>query len=201
MKVVGITGGSGTGKSAIASYFEEKYQAYRIDADKIGHQVIKKGMPAYDLIIKNFGSTILDEVGEINRKILGSIVFSDEKKLKLLNSITHPLIISMINHEIEKCILQNQQYSFILIDGALLIETKIYENIDELWVVYVHLEQRIQRLKKRDNLSRKQILQRIEKQMSWEILQQYADRIIDNSGEFIETIIQCDKIAKEFLHF
>ncbi|NLL69946.1 MAG: dephospho-CoA kinase [Epulopiscium sp.] len=199
MKVVGLTGGSGTGKSKIASYFEKQYKAYLIDADQIGHKIIKKGMPAYSLLIKHFGHTILDETKEINRKKLGAMVFMDPEKLKLLNKITHPFIVSKIDETITQCSLQDQQHSFIMIDGALLVEANVHKKVDELWVVYANLDCRIKRLKKRDGLSQDQILQRIEGQMPWETLCQYAHRIIDNSGDFTETMMQCDQIVKDFL--
>ncbi|NMA82780.1 MAG: dephospho-CoA kinase [Epulopiscium sp.] len=198
MKVAGLTGGSGTGKTTIAHYFVRQYQAYLIDADRIGHDIIKKGRPAYTLLVDHFGCEILEATEGINRKKLGAIVFSDKEKLSLLNEITHPFIVKEIKKRIHYAT-QSQEYSFILIDGALLVEAKIHENVDELWAVYTSMENRICRLKKRDFLSEAQIKQRIESQMPWDTLKQYANRIIDNNGDFTVTMLQCDQIADTFL--
>lgn len=180
-KIIGITGGSGSGKSAASSILKNK-SAYLIDADGVAHDIIKKGMPAYHEIIDCFGSTILNELFEIDRKKLASIVFKDKSKLVILNNITHKYIIDSIKNDIEKNI-YNIKYKYIVLDAPLLIETGLYKLADTVWLIYADFETRISRIMKRDSISRLAASDRINSQTPFDELQKYADVIINNNSD------------------
>lgn len=189
MKIIGLTGGSGSGKSTVTRLLDQLTKIYIIDADKIGHQIILKGKPAYYEIIKEFGKNILKEDGNINRKLLGKAVFSNPTALDLLNRITHPRIREEILEKITQIKLSSCSYKYIIIDAALLIEVGLHEIVDEVWVVYADLENRIQRIMARDGLSKREAEDRIRVQMPWKEMKRYANRIIDNGQdkEFVKS--------------
>jgi dephospho-CoA kinase len=201
MKVIGLTGGSGSGKSTVVFLLSQLTKVYIIDADKIGHQIILKGKPAYEDIVQHFGKGILKEDGEINRKSLGEIVFSNKDSLNILNQITHPRIKEEIFREIEQIKESHSSYNYIVIDAALLIEIQLHKIVDEVWAVYTEEEKRIQRIMKRDGLGVKQAENRIKSQMSWEEMKRYADRIIDNSKDQDFTLKQLEYILLEDISF
>jgi dephospho-CoA kinase len=185
-RIIGITGGIATGKSTVSNII--KKLGYKvIDADIIAREVVQKGKPAYEEIVKYFGNTIIDEFGNINRKKLGNIVFVDEKKREKLNCITHPYIMEAI----KQSIYDNINEKIIFLDIPLLIETmdklKDYDiHLDEIWLVYVDEESQIQRLMARDNISRNEALNKIRAQMPMEMKKKYATVVIDNRGSVEE---------------
>ena len=91
-KIIGVTGGVGAGKSTVLAWLKEKYQARVIEADQVGHEVMKPGTEAYQRILEEFGPSVLLEDGRIDRACLGAIVFSDKEKLQKLNNIIHPAV-------------------------------------------------------------------------------------------------------------
>ena len=176
--VIGLTGGIASGKSTISSILRE-LGAYIVDADIIARSVVQKGEKAYNEIVQHFGSEILMPNGEINRKGLGHIVFSDIEKLKLLNSITHPEIINRVLKKVEeyKCI----GAKVVVIDAAILIEMGLYSYCDSIWLVIVDRETQIYRLMERDKFAYMDALNRIHAQYNNEKKAQLADVIIDNN--------------------
>lgn len=189
--IIGITGGSGSGKSAISAFLKAKGFLI-IDADEIAHNIIKKGNKAYIEILKIFGNAILDNLDEIDRKKLGNIVFNDKNKLNLLTDCTHKHIIIEI-----KTIINNNLAKNILIDAPLLVESGLNKIVDEAWVVYSDISLRIDRIMERDNITYEQAKKRIECQMDWDELKSYADRIIYNNDDFNFTIKQIEKILND----
>lgn len=187
--VIGITGASGSGKSTVCNFIIENYNAIKIDADKIGHLIIKNGEKAYNEIVEYFGHSVTNENGEINRKILGEIVFSDKKKLEKLSSITHKYIAKKILGDIKKYRELNI-YDYILVDAPLLIEANLHTKVNEIWIVYANLDIRINRLMKRDNLSEKNIRNRLERQSKFDDMKKYANFIIYNNEDDILNIIK-----------
>ena len=182
MKVIGLTGGTGSGKSIVCTQLKKR-NAYIIDADKIAHDIIKKGQPAYEKIVSYFGEEILDEESNIVRKKLGAIVFSDKEKLDFLNKCTHQYISEKINsfiQTIKKC---PNKYQYIILDAPLLIESNLTSICDEIWVVYAKEEDRLKRIMQRDNITYEQAKNRILSQKRWEEYKKYADIIIDNSRD------------------
>lgn len=189
--IIGITGGSGSGKSAISAFLKAKGFLI-IDADEIAHNIIKKGNKAYIEILKIFGNAILDNLDEIDRKKLGNIVFNDKNKLNLLTDCTHKHIIIEI-----KTIINNNLTKNILIDAPLLVESGLNKIVDEAWVVYSDISLRIDRIMERDNITYEQAKKRIECQMDWDKLKSYADRIIYNNDDFNFTIKQIEQILND----
>ncbi len=180
--VIGLTGASGSGKTEIASILKS-FNAFIIDADKVYHSLIKKGEPIYNEIVRHFGLSILDNNKEIDRKRLANIVFSNKNDLNTLNSITHKYIVKKITSEIENA--KNiGQYSYIVLDAPLLIETGLDKLTDDIWLVHADFDTRLDRLIKRDNLDKKDIIKRLNNQTSFEKLAPFASFIIHNNGDY-----------------
>ena len=154
--ILGITGSIGSGKTAAANLFK-KYGFIVIDADKIGHQLMKKNSAAYKKIVNKFGNKILDKNKNIDREKLGDIAFKDIKKLKKLNLIMHPIIISSIKKTIKKT--KNKK---IIIDAPLLLETEAKNLVDKVIVVKTAKIKIIERNKK---FSKQQIERILKRQM------------------------------------
>jgi dephospho-CoA kinase len=193
MKVLGIVGGIGAGKTTIVSLIKQMKDTFVISADQIGHQLLLKGNMGYQQVVDHFGKEILSDSGEIVRKRLGELVFKDSQKLRCLNKITHPLIYNEVKRQIEVC--QKQaKFEFIIIDAALLIEIGLTDFVDVIVAVYANDEVRINRLMKREGLSKEQILERFKAQKKWEEFTSITHTIIDNSFELENTEKQIKKI-------
>lgn len=182
MKIIGLTGGTGSGKGFVSERLKAR-KAYVIDADAVAHEIIEKGRPAYKEIVDCFGSEILDEDGNIFRRKLGNIVFSDKDKLAFLNSCTHKYINMEIMRIIEEVKPQTNVYSAIIIDAPLLAEAGLVDICDDIWVVYADSEVRVKRIMERDSISEEQARNRIASQRSWEEYKELGAVIIDNSSD------------------
>lgn len=178
--IIGLTGGSGSGKSTVAEILKQ-HDMLIIDCDKIAHEIILKGNDTYIELINIFGENILDSSKQIDRKKLGNIVFKDKGKLNLLNECTHKHIVNKVK-EIIKENLNNKDINAIVIDAPLLIEANLHTIVDEVWAVYADTDIRIQRLIKRDNITLEQAKERLQSQMSWVEMVTYADTIIYNNN-------------------
>lgn len=178
MKIVGLTGGIASGKSTVSTMLRE-LGAVVIDVDLVGRDVVSKGGSAYNKIIENFGKEILMDDGNINRKKLGNIVFSDHEKLKLLNQITHPAIIQKVNEMIETE--EKAGKEVVVVDAAILIEMGLNKYVDCVWLVVVDRETQLERLMERDHLSYGNALNRMNAQITNEQRMEYADVVIDNT--------------------
>lgn len=178
MKVIGLTGGIASGKSTVSNMLKE-LGAVVIDVDLVGRDVVSKGGSAYNKIIENFGKDILLEDGNINRKKLGNIVFSDHDKLKLLNQITHPEIIKKVNEMIASQ--EKAQEEVVVVDAAILIEMGLHKHVQCVWLVVVDKETQLERLMERDRLSYCDALNRMNAQITNEQRMEYADVVIDNT--------------------
>ncbi len=140
--VIGITGGVGCGKSTVLRILKEKYNAQIIEADKVGHIVMEKGNSAYQSILDLFGSEILSKDLEIDRVILGNIVFNNDELLNKLNSIIHPAV----KEYIKELILNYSEKNLIIVEAALLIEAGYRDICDIYWYIYASKQTRINRL-------------------------------------------------------
>lgn len=182
---VGLTGGIASGKSTVSRIFR-KLGAQIIDADQIAHEAILKGKPAYQKIVRIFGKEILKKSGEINRSRLGKEVFSDPEKLNRLNGIVHPEVFREERTR-ERIIRKGDPRAMILFDVPLLIESGAYLKMDKIIVVYARKETRLQRLMRRDRLSKAESLRRIKSQMPLSKKKEYADFLI-NGEEPVDRI-------------
>src|SRR3989338_6659518 len=145
--ILGITGSIGSGKTTAAGIFS-KYHYSRIEADEIGHELLKSDKIKNQLV-KIFGNGILDKKMEIDRKKLGNIVFNDRNKLEKLNSIMHPMIINEIKNQIKKIQEKCGNDAKIIVDAPLLLETSLKDYVDMIVVVKSDKNKIIKRLNKR----------------------------------------------------
>lgn len=197
--IIGLTGGIVSGKSTVARMFKD-LGAKIVDADKLGHQVILPQGAAWKRIIKTFGKDILQKDQTINREKLGKIVFANQDLLKKLNKITHPEIIKLIKKEISLAKDNSKEEKKILIiDAALIYETKIDRLMDKIIVVYLDEEEQLKRLIKRNNLSEKEALQKIKSQIPLKEKIEIADYAIDNSNSLDKTREQVEKIWENLI--
>lgn len=190
MKVIGVTGGVGAGKSAILSYLEEKYQARVILADQVANILKEPGECCYEAIVRLLGSSILLEDGTINRKRMGQIIFSDNELLQKTNKIIHPAVKSYIIQEMKKA--SEDGISFFVIEAALLIEDNYREICDELWYIYTREDVRRERLKTSRGYTDEYITNIIKKQLPDAVFKKECDVIIDNSESLEFTKEQID---------
>jgi len=176
--VIGLTGGIASGKSTVSAKLKELGAAV-IDADLLARDVVRKGEIAYNKIVQCFGADILLPGGDIDRKKLGNIVFSDKEKLALLNSITHPEIINRMKERIQE--LKAEGAKVIVVDAAILIEMGLHKYVDSVWVLSVDRETQLKRLAERDKYDYREAENRINSQFTDEVRKKYADVVIDNS--------------------
>lgn len=182
--IIGLTGGIASGKSTVSNILVER--GYKvIDADKISREIVEINKPAYKKIVEFFGEEILLGDKSINRKLLGTIIFSDHKKRDVLNNITHPLVFEDIKDKIKEYSVDNR---VIFLDIPLLFEQydllKEHKIImDEIWLVYVNKETQITRLMRRDNISKEEAILKIQSQMDIEHKRKMSSKIIDNNGD------------------
>lgn len=193
MKILGITGGVGAGKSTVLAWMEEKYRARVIQADQVAHLLQEPGNACYERIVEAFGTQILDKEKRICRSSLASLVFRDGALLERLNAIVHPLVKEYIIEEMEQE-RRRGQAPFVVVEAALLLEDRYDLICDEIWYVYADEETRIDRLMKSRGYSREKALGIMQNQMAEEEFRRRCKFVIDNSGNFVEnTFEQIDK--------
>ncbi len=177
MKIIGVTGGTGSGKSLLAHELV-KCGATVIDADKISRQVSKSGGKAFDEIVLAFGSGILTSDGEINRKALSKIVFNDTDKLKLLENITHKHIFNEMKKQLDCC-----KTKIVVLDVPLLFSCNFPIKCDVTVAVTADLDARLKRIMERDNISLEMAKARIKNQLCDEDYCRQADICFLNNGD------------------
>lgn len=194
MKVIGITGGIGTGKSTLLNLIKANYDAYIVEADGLAHRLMLPGEPVYEQIVNTFGTEILNEDKTIDRGSLGNIVFKNEEALRRLNEIVHPAVKAYIIKDIEQK-KKEEKTAFYVIEAALLIEDGYRTICDELWYVYTQREERIRRLLSGRGGSPEKWEAVIANQSSETYYRTHCDVVIDN-GENLE---KTANIVKELL--
>ena len=176
-KIIGLTGGSGSGKSVAAKIFEE-YGALTIDADKISHQITDSDREVLEKIKEEFSDKVFED-GKLSRKALGRVVFGDGIALKKLNGILHPVIAEKI-----KSIVENTDKEIVVIDAPLLFAVKeLVDLCDETVAVCAPEQERINRIIARDGLTREEAERRISSQVPQDKLAAMADTVITNDGD------------------
>jgi len=195
MLIIGLTGGVASGKSTISKVFKEE-GAYLIDADQIARELVQPHAPAWHELIKLFGEEILEEDGSIHRKKLAALVFSHPEKRGLLNQLLHPRIREEMQRRMKE-IGQRDPEAIVVIDAALLVETGAYREVDRLIVVYCSEAQQIERLQRRDGLSREEAERIVSAQLPLKEKVNVADRVISNEGTIEETKRKAKDIFEE----
>lgn len=183
MRVIGLTGGIGSGKSTVSGYMAE-LGAVIIDADKVGHEAFKPHTPAWDDVVKTFGNDILGSDGEIDRAKLSGIVFNNPEALKKLNSIMHPRMKQLIKIQIENY--RKKGLKVVVVEAYGLVEADWISIVDEVWVTVSSESVVLERLKEQRGLNEEEILARIRSQLSPEEREKAADVIIHNDGQLEE---------------
>lgn len=182
---VAITGGISTGKSTALNYI--KMRGYEvIEFDLIGHFILKDNF-VINQLVQNFGNNILSEDGEIDRRALGKLVFSNKEKLNILNQITHGKIYELAQEKIN--LLKDEKIIFL--DIPLLFETKnnfvdFYKGIDEIWVVSSREAVQITRLMIRDKITLEEAQNKIRSQMNLKVKERLADQVLYNNSDVYE---------------
>lgn len=186
--VLGITGGIATGKSSVVQHFKGLGFPV-VDADIIARHLLDQNMPAYNEIVKVFGSEILQENGEINRQALGALVFNHPDKLKQLDELMAPFLQESILAAIKQA---SQNQKLVIVDVPLMYEKGYDEWMDQVAVVYCTPEQQLNRLMKRNQLTEKEAKQRINSQLPIEMKKLLAEIVFDNSANLKQTLEQVD---------
>ncbi|HEX8247716.1 MAG TPA: dephospho-CoA kinase [Pyrinomonadaceae bacterium] len=179
---VGLTGSIAVGKTFVGEILRE-LGAFVLDADRTAREVVAPETRGWQLVVDNFGKDVLQSDNTINRAKLGALVFADESRRQLLNSIVHPLVIEAQNEWLNS--IENESPAAIaVIDAALMIESGSYARFDKLIVVWCEPETQIERLMARNGLSREAALQRIKAQMPQEEKKRFADFLINTTEGF-----------------
>lgn len=192
MKIIGITGRSGAGKTTLCEVFKDKYLAYIIDSDKIAKDLSKKGNQYLNAIVECFGIEILDKKGELKRKKLADIIYKDAKKRRELNNITFIYVVKEIKNIINN--IKNKE--LIVIDAALLFESKLNEICDIVIGVIAEENEKIDRICKRDNVCKEIAQNRLNIQIKDEYLKENADYIVFNNMGITDLEKEIKKILK-----
>ena len=179
MLVIGLTGGIGTGKSEVSRILQG-LGATVIDADRVGHEAYAPQSRAWREVVDTFGDGILAATGEIDRKLLGAVVFSDPDARAKLNSIMHPRMAEVIREKIAD--LGRQGKEVVVLEAALLVEAGWDSFVDEVWVTYSPEDEVVDRLRRRNGLSEDEIMRRIRSQPPFEERARHAAASVRNSG-------------------
>ena len=194
MRVIGLTGGTGSGKATVCAYLKKRGCCI-IDADEIARQLTSPGGEALDPIREKFGDSVFYDDGTLDRKKLGNIVFKDEEKLKILEEITTKIVIRKITDKIHQ-MKESGYEGIVILDAPLLFEFGMEGLADENWLVICDRERRIKRLENRDGLSRREITDRMANQLSDEKKMDMADQSIDNSGSIDDLYCKIDQLIE-----
>ncbi|XP_018010496.1 dephospho-CoA kinase domain-containing protein [Hyalella azteca] len=194
MFLIGLTGGIASGKSSVCRILEELGVPV-VDADLIAREVVQIGTPAYQRIQKEFGPDVFQVSGELDRGKLGAVIFTDEEKRKLINSITHPQIYSKMKRQVFRHFINGEQ--MVVLDLPLLFETgKALPYIYKTIVVNCDPEEQLKRLQARGGYTERQAKERIECQMPLSLKTARADFVIENSGARQYTRSQVEDIVR-----
>ena len=178
--VIGLTGSIGTGKSEAARQLEA-LGASIISADQVGHEAYTPNTEAWEQVVAAFGDDILQDDGEIDRRKLGAVVFSDPGQLEKLNQIMHPRMARMVADKIEE--LRDQGVEVVVVEAALLFEAGWDSLVEEVWVTDSTEQVVIERLKQRNGMSEEEARKRISSQMGRTERLERSDYVIENSGD------------------
>ena len=184
MKVLGITGGVGSGKSEVLRWLEDAYGAYVCQMDETAKELQKKGTDCFRQITDHFGSRVVGRDGELDRAELSRIVFSEEKELQALNEIVHPAVIRRVKEDIAQ---KTEEGASLYVVEAALLPDAGKELCDGLWYIYTKEDVRRERLKASRGYTDERITRMIASQPGEERFRSACSAVIDNSGDFEDT--------------
>lgn len=188
MRMIGITGGVGSGKSQVMCWLRENQPGEYLEADKIAHRLMARGGACYEAVLKLFGEEILDGDGQLDRRKMGERVFREPKLREQLNAIVHPAVKEFVRRAAEAAV--NRGEKFLFLEAALLIEEKYDEICDELWYVYAEEKVRRERLRSSRCYSEQKMDEMMASQLPEEEFRRHCCFVLDNSGSFQETVQQ-----------
>ena len=189
MKVDGITGGAGTGKSEVIKMLQQNFGGCVIMSDEVARELMQKGNISYQLIVEYFGRDILMDDGEIDRKKLADHVFNNKEALEKLNSMTHPYV----KDEIRKLIAEAEasgECRFVALESAILLECGYEDICDEFWYVYTKPEIRRQRMKETRNYSDEKVDSVMRNQQPDEVFFEQCSFVIKNNTTLSDVYAQ-----------
>ena len=192
MLKVGLTGGLATGKTYVAGLLE-KLGCYVIHADRLGHEVLLPGAEAYEDVVTEFGAEIVTADGTIDRKALGSVVFSNPDRLEVLNALVHPHVFRRQN-EFFDTVARKDAHAVVVSEAAIMIETGSYKRYDRVVLTVCPPDMQIRRYAEREGATDDEARERLARQMPLDDKKKFADYIIDTSGTKAETEDQVRQI-------
>jgi len=196
MKVIGLTGGIGSGKSLVAKILQEKYHAVLLETDRIAKEQMEPGGVSYQEVLDYIGKEILSEDGTIDRGKLSRIIFEDTEKRLRINQITHPKVLTEVRRQIS-VMGEQGTVPYLIIETALMIEAQYDFICDETWYVYSSEEERRKRLKKDRNYSDEKIDAIFANQQKDEAFRKAFSKVIENVGDIHQLEEQIDKLIKD----
>ena len=199
MRIIGVTGGVGSGKSAVLNYLEEHFDSRVVKADEVGHLLMMPGRECYEPIIELFGEWVVKEDTSLDRQAIASIVFQQPDMLKKLDDIVHPAVYRYIVKEIERS--RKEETEFFFIEAALLLEEKYDEICDEVWYIYCEKEVRKERLRHDRGYSDEKIESLMKNQLSEEEFESRCDFQIYNSEDVAYTYLRIERRMRMYYEF
>lgn len=196
MKIIGITGGVGAGKSAILSYIEKNYKARIILADQVANELKMPGGCCYNPLVSLLGGEVLLEDKTIDKAKMAQIIFHDAEKLAKVNALIHPAVRKYIMEQIESE-RKKGEISYLFIEAALLIEEHYDEIVDELWYIYADTDTRRRRLRENRAYSDDRIDAIMAGQLTEDEFRKKCQFVIDNSKELAYAYKQIDRKMEE----
>lgn len=192
MKVIGVTGGVGAGKSEVLAYLERRRDCRVIMADRVAHQLEEPGEVCYEPLTALLGKEILDAAGKIDKQKMAARIFGDGELLLKVNGIVHPAVKAYLTEQIEKE-RDKGQLSWLFIEAALLIEEGYGGILDELWYIHAEEEVRRQRLRRTRGYTDEKIDAILQKQLSEQAFREHCRVVIENNGTLESVYTQIDK--------
>lgn len=192
MRLIGITGGVGAGKSEILQYIRKHYKCEIYLADQVAHEVQSPGQPCYQKMVELMGNGILQEDDTIDRAKMASRIFLEKELLLKVNALVHPAVQTYLLDRVKEA-RQNPEVELFFIEAALLIETGYKEIADEMWYIYADEKVRRNRLEASRGYTPQKISQIMNKQLSEEAFREACDFMIDNSGTLEDSFRQIDE--------
>lgn len=196
MKVIGLTGGIGSGKSAVAAILRDKYKAVILDTDSIAKRQMEPGGESYNLVLEYFGNEILASDGKIDRQKLAKIIFEDKSKRLKINELTHPVVLEEVKKEIEDRTKAGDT-NYLVVETALMIESGYDYICDEIWYVYAPEEIRRNRLKESRGYTDEKIDSIMANQSKDEEFRARYKKVIENTGDIGYLEKQIDQLLQE----
>ena len=197
MRLIGVTGGVGAGKTEILQYVKQNFKCEVYLADQVAHKVQEPGQPCYEKLVEMMGKGVLKPDGTIDRAVMASRIFLERELLLKVNALIHPAVQKYLLDRVKEA-RENPQIELFFIEAALLIETGYKEIVDELWYIYADEEVRRRRLERSRGYAPLKITQIMDKQLSEEAFRSASDFIIDNSGSLEDSFKQIDKRLKSY---